>query len=270
MAREGPVLIREQIRYKSRKEIDKLREAGRVAANALRIAARAARPGVSLLDLDRIAETYIRQQGATPSFKGYHGFPGTLCTSVNDKVVHGIPTKYVLQEGDVIAIDCGAKLDGYHGDTCLTVGVGQISEQARMLIQTAQLAMFVGIEYCRPGYRLGDMATAVQSFAEERGYSIVREYIGHGLGRDLHEDPQVVYAEQKPGTGFRMEPGMVITIEPILNTGSHRCLVEADGWTVRTKDGGLSAQFEHDISITRTDPEILSIPDAEYELEDGL
>ena len=264
------VLIREQIRYKSRKEIDKLREAGRVAANALRLAARAAKPGVSLLDLDRIAEAYIRQQGATPSFKGYHGFPGTLCTSVNDKVVHGIPTKYVLQEGDIIAIDCGAKLDGYHGDTCLTVGVGTISEEARTLIQTAQLAMFVGIEHCRPGQRLGDMATAVQRFAEERGYSIVREYIGHGLGRDLHEDPQVVYADQRPGTGFRMEPGMTITIEPILNTGSHKCLVEPDGWTVRTKDGGLSAQFEHDIAITRDAPEILSLPDKEFELEDGL
>jgi len=264
------VLIREQIRYKSRKEIEKLREAGRVAANALRIAARAARPGVSLLELDRIAETYIRQQGATPSFKGYHGFPGTLCTSVNDKVVHGIPTKYQLQEGDILAIDCGAKLDGFHGDTCLTVGVGRISGAARMLIQNAQLAMFVGIEHCRPGLRMGDMATAVQKFAEDRGYSIVREYIGHGLGRDLHEDPQVVFAEQKAGTGFRMEPGMTITIEPILNIGSYKCVVEADGWTVRTKDGSLSAQFEHDIAITQNGPEILSIPDAEYELEDGL
>ncbi len=268
--RGAPVLIREQIHYKSRKEIDKLREAARVAANALRIAARAAKPGVSLLDLDRVAETYIRQQGATPSFKGYHGFPATLCTSVNDRVVHGIPSSYVLQEGDVIAIDCGAKLDGFHGDTCLTVGVGQITEEARRLIQTAQLAMFVGIEHCRTGFRLGDMASAVQAFAEERGYSIVREYIGHGLGRALHEEPQVVFAEQKPGTGFRMEPGMVITIEPILNTGSHKCVVEADGWTVRTKDGGLSAQFEHDIAITRGDPEILSLPDAEYELEDGF
>jgi methionyl aminopeptidase len=130
--------------------------------------------------------------------------------------------------------------------------------------------MFVGIEHCRPGFRLGDMATAVQTFAEERGYSVVREYIGHGLGRDLHEDPQVVFAEQKPGTGFRMEPGMTITIEPILNTGSHKCLVEADGWTVRTKDGGLSAQFEHDIAITKGAPEILSMPDPEFELEDGL
>jgi methionyl aminopeptidase len=264
------VLIREQIRYKSRKEIEKLREAGRVAANALRLAARAAKPGVSLLEIDRVAEAYIRQQGATPSFKGYHGFPATLCTSVNDKVVHGIPTKYVLQEGDIIAIDCGAKLDGYHGDTCLTVGVGQISEEARRLIQTAQLAMYVGIEHCRIGNRLGDMATAVQTFAEERGYSIVREYIGHGLGRDLHEDPQVVYADQRPGTGFRMEPGMTITIEPILNVGSHKCLVEPDGWTVRTRDGQLSAQFEHDVAITKDGPDILSIPDPEFELEDGL
>jgi methionyl aminopeptidase len=264
------VLIREQIRYKSRREIDKMRQAARIAANALRVAARAAKPGVSLLELDKLAETYIRQQGAVPNFKGYHGFPGTLCTSVNDKVVHGIPTKYVLQEGDIISIDCGCKLDGYHGDTCLTVGVGKVSEQAKDLMQAAQLAMYVGIELCRPGNRLGDMATAVQKFAEERGYSIVREYIGHGIGRDLHEDPQVVYADQRPGTGFRFEPGMAITIEPILCTGSHACVVEADGWTVHTKDGGLTAQFEHDIAITADGPEILSIPDPEFELEDGL
>ena len=262
--------IREQIRYKSRKEMDKLREAGRLAANALRVAARTARPGVSLLELDRLAETYIRKQGGTPNFKGYHGFPGTLCTSVNDRVVHGIPDGYVLREGDIIAIDCGAKLDGYHGDTCLTVGVGKVSETARVLLQSTQLAMFLGIDYCRQGYRLGDMATAVQTFAEERGYSVVREYIGHGIGRDLHEDPQVVYADVRPGTGFRMEVGMTITIEPILNIGSQRCLVEPDGWTVRTADGSLSAQYEHTVAITKDGPWILSLPDPEFELEDGL
>jgi methionyl aminopeptidase len=264
------VLLREQIRYKSRREIEKMRLAGRLAANALRVAARAAKPGVSLLELDKVAEAFIRKQGAVPNFKGYHGFPGTLCTSVNDRVVHGIPTDYILQEGDIISIDCGCKLDGYHGDTCLTVGVGPISEEAQRLLQTAQLAMYLGIEHCRPGNRLGDMATAVQLFAEERGYGIVRDYIGHGIGKELHEDPQVVYADQKPGTGFRMEPGMTITIEPILTTGSHRCLVEADGWTVRTRDGGLSAQFEHDIAITKDGPDILSLPDPEFELEDGL
>lgn len=264
----GP--LREQIRYKSRREIDKLREAGRLAANALRVAARAAKPGATLLEIDKLAETYIRKHGGTPNFKGYHGFPGTLCTSVNDRVVHGIPSNYALQEGDIIAIDCGAKLDGFHGDTCLTVGIGKISEEARTLLQTGQLAMFLGIEYCRVGYRLGDMSTAVQKFAEERGYSVVREYIGHGLGKELHEDPQVVFADQRPGTGFRMEPGMVITIEPILNMGSQRCLVEPDGWTVRTADGKWSAQFEHAVAITKDGPEILSYPDPEFELEDGL
>jgi methionyl aminopeptidase len=264
------VPIREQIRYKSRREIEKLREAGRLAANALRVAARAARPGASLLDLDRVAETYIRKQGGVPNFKGYHGFPGTLCTSVNDRVVHGIPDNYVLREGDIIAIDCGAKLDGFHGDTCLTVGVGRISDEAKVLMQTTQLAMFLGIDFCRTGYRLGDMASAVQRFAEERGYSVVREYIGHGIGKDLHEDPQVVYADVRPGTGFRMEVGMTITIEPILNVGSHRCLVEPDGWTVRTADGSLSAQYEHAVAITKDGPFILSLPDPEFELEDGL
>jgi methionyl aminopeptidase len=250
--------------------MDKLREAGRLAANALRVAARAAKPGVTLLEIDKLAELYIRKQGGTPNFKGYHGFPGTLCTSVNDKVVHGIPDHYVLREGDIIAIDCGAKLDGFHGDTCLTVGVGQISEPARLLMQSVKAAMFKGIEFCRSGYRLGDMATAVQTFAEERGYSVVREYIGHGIGRELHEDPQVVYADVRPGTGFRMEPGMTITIEPIFNIGSQRCLVEPDGWTVRTADGSLSAQFEHTVAITKDGPWILSEPDPEFELEDGL
>jgi methionyl aminopeptidase len=264
------VPIREQIRIKSRKEIEKLREAGRIAANALRVAARAAKPGVSLLELDKLAETYLRKQGAVPNFKGYHGFPATLCTSVNDRVVHGIPTSYVLQSGDIIAIDCGAKLDGFHGDTCLSVGVGQISEEASLLLQATQLAMFKGIEFCRVGFRLGDMATAVQTFAEERGYSVVREYIGHGIGRDLHEDPQVVYADVRPGTGFRMETGMTITIEPIFNIGTHRCLVEPDGWTVRTADGALSAQFEHAVAITRDGPMILSMPDPEFELDDGI
>ena len=261
--------IREQIRIKSRREIDKLREAGRLAANALRVAARAAKPGVSLLEIDKIAENYIRKQGGVPNFKGYHGFPATLCLSVNDRVVHGIPNNYVLRSGDIIAIDCGAKLDGFHGDTCLSVGVGQVSEEARLLLQATQLAMFKGIEYCRVGYRLGDMATAVQTFGEERGYSIVREYIGHGIGRDLHEDPQVVYADVRPGTGFRMEVGMTITIEPIFNLGTHRCLVEPDGWTVRTADGALSAQFEHAVAITKDGPFILSMPDPEFELEDG-
>jgi len=262
--------LREQIRYKSRREIEKLREAGRLAANALRVAARGAKPGVTLLELDKLAELYIRKHGGVPNFKGYHGFPGTLCTSVNDRVVHGIPSHYALQEGDIIAIDCGAKLDGFHGDTCLTVGVGKISQEARELLQTCQLAMFLGIEHCRVGYRLGDMSSAVQNFAEERGYSVVREYIGHGIGRELHEDPQVVFADQRPGTGFRMEVGMTITVEPILNLGSHRCLVEPDGWTVRTADGRLSAQFEHALAITKDGPDILSYPDPEFELDDGL
>lgn len=258
--------IRENIRIKSRREIDKLRESGRLAANALRVAARAAKPGVSLLELDKIAEQYIRANGGTPNFKGYHGFPGTLCTSVNDRVVHGIPTHYILQEGDVLAIDCGAKLDGWHGDTCLTVGIGKVSEAALRLIATTKRAMEIGVEHCRVGLRLGDMATAVQTFAEAEGYSVVREYIGHGIGKELHEDPQVVFADQRPGTGFRMEVGMTFTIEPILNVGGPRCLVEKDGWTVRTADGQISAQFEHAVALTKDGTEILSLPDPEFEL----
>lgn len=262
--------IREQIRIKSRKEIDKLKDAGRVAANALRVAARAAKPGVTLLELDKQAEHYIRKQGAVPNYKGYRGFPATLCLSVNDRVVHGIPNNYVLRDGDVLAIDCGAKLDGFHGDTCLTIGIGQVSESSKDLITTTQLAMFLGVSCCKVGLRMGDMATTVQKFAEARGYSIVRDYIGHGIGHNLHEDPQVLYAGQPAGTGFRMEVGMTITIEPILNVGTNKCLVEPDGWTVRTADGQISAQFEHMIAITESGPEILSYPDKEFELEDGL
>lgn len=258
---------REQIRYKNKREIERLREAGRLAANALRVAARAVKPGVTLLELDKLAEIYIRRNGGTPNFKGYHGFPCTLCTSVNDRVVHGIPSGYVLAEGDILAIDCGAKLDGFHGDTCLTVGVGHVSEQAQSLMDTCRDAMLLGLTYCRVGVRLGDMSTAVQTFAEERGYSVVREYIGHGIGRDLHEDPQVVFADQRPGTGFRMDAGMTFTIEPILNMGTHRCLVEPDGWTVRTADGQWSAQFEHTVAITKDGPDILSYPDPEFLLD---
>jgi len=268
--REYAVHIREQIRIKSRKEIDKLKDAGRVAANALRVAARAAKPGVTLLELDKLAENYIRKQGAVPNYKGYRGYPATLCLSVNDRVVHGIPNSYVLKDGDVLAIDCGAKLDGFHGDTCLTVGVGHVSETSKDLIVTTQLAMFLGVSFCKVGLRMGDMASSVQKFAEARGYNIVRDYIGHGIGRDLHEDPQVVYADQPPGTGFRMEVGMTFTIEPILNTGTHKCLVEPDGWTVRTADGKISAQFEHMVAVTKNGPEILSYPDPEFELENGL
>jgi methionyl aminopeptidase len=175
-----------------------------------------------------------------------------------------------LRDGDVLAIDCGAKLAGYHGDTCLTVGVGSVSDAAKDLIATTQLAMFLGVSYCMVGLRLGDMATKVQAFAEERGYSVVRKYVGHGIGRDLHEDPQVLHAKQAPGTGFRMEAGMTITIEPILNAGTHRCLIDPDGWTVRTADGQTSAQFEHMVAITHAGPEILSYPDPEFELDDGL
>ena len=262
--------IAEQYSIKSRKEINGLKEAGRLAANALRVAAKAARPGATMFELDRLAENYIRKHGAVPSFKGYQGFPATLCISLNDGVVHGIPINYALREGDIISIDCGAKLDGFHGDTCLTVGIGSVSEAAKDLIVTTQLALFLGVSCCKPGKRLGDMATTVQTFAEERGYSVVRKYVGHGIGRRLHEAPQVLCAEQPPGTGFRMEAGLTITIEPILNMGTHRCLVEPDGWTVRTADGCLSAQFEHMVAVTKNGPEILSHPDPEFELDDGF
>jgi methionyl aminopeptidase len=260
----------ESIIYKNRKEMEKLKEAGRLTANALRVTAKAVKPGISLLELDKIAENYIRKQGGSPSFKGYHGFPSTICTSVNDHVVHGIPSRYILRDGDLITIDCGAKLDGFHGDSCMSIAVGQVNEQIQRLIKDTKLAVATGISYCNIGYRLGDMASAIQTFAEGQGYSIVREYIGHGIGRALHEPPQVMYADIRPQTGFRMEPGMAITVEPILNLGSHHCRVEPDGWTVRTVDGAISAQFEHTVAITKNGPWILSTPDSELKLEDDF
>ena len=235
-----------------------MREAGRVTAAALRHVGEAVRPGVSTRELDRIAEEYIRSQGAKPAFLGYHGFPGTLCTSVNEQVVHGIPGKRVLKEGDILSVDCGAVIDGYFGDSARTFPVGTVSQAAQSLMDATRSSLEAGISKMRANMRLYDIGAAVQQVAEAAGFSVVREYVGHGIGRDMHEEPQVPNFGQA-GRGVQLKPGMVLAVEPMVNAGGYEVRGLDDGWTVVTADGSLSAHFEHTIAITEDGPDILTI-----------
>ena len=238
-------------------ELDKMRRAGRVVGETLEILKGAVRPGVTTIELDEIAEREIRARGAIPSFKGYRGFPATLCTSINNEIVHGIPAKRALKEGDLIKLDCGAIVEGYHGDSAVTLPVGEVSEDALKLIETTDRSLQAGIAEAKPGNRTHDIGAAVQTTAEGAGFSVVREYVGHGVGRALHEDPPVPNYG-KPGTGLRLEPGLVIAIEPMVNVGTFETRLLPDGWTVVTADGALSAHFEHTIAITEHGPEVLT------------
>lgn len=243
---------------KSTSEIEVMREAGRISARALRLVGEAVRPGVSTAELDAIAEAAIREEGAVPAFKGYHGFPATLCTSLNDQVVHGIPAKaVVLRDGDILSVDVGAIIDGYYGDNAATFAVGTVSDQARLLLDTTAASLAAGIERCVPGGRLYDIGAAVQAVAEAQGFGVVREYVGHGIGRAMHEDPNVPNYGTA-GTGPRLEVGMVFAIEPMVNAGGHAVDSLPDGWTVVTRDGSLSAHFEHTVAITESGPLILT------------
>lgn len=243
---------------KSAAEIELMREAGRISARALRLVGEAIRPGVTTAELDEIAEGAIREAGARPAFKGYHGFPATLCTSVNDQVVHGIPSRsVVLREGDILSVDVGAVFEGYYGDTAATFAVGAIPEPAKRLIDVTRAALAAAVEQCIPGNRLNDIGAAVQRIAEAAGYGIVREYVGHGIGRSMHEDPSVPNYGVA-GTGPLLAPGMVLAIEPMINAGSHRVRSLDDGWTVVTDDGSLSAHFEHTVAITEEGPLVLT------------
>ncbi|HJT38511.1 MAG TPA: type I methionyl aminopeptidase [Actinomycetota bacterium] len=237
--------------------MDKMRRAGRVVGETLEILKGAVRPGVTTIELDEIAEREIRARGAIPSFKGYRGFPATLCTSINNEIVHGIPAKRALKEGDLIKLDCGAIVEGYHGDSAVTLPVGEVSEDALKLIETTDRSLQAGIAEAKPGNRIHDIGAAVQTTAEGAGFSVVREYVGHGVGRALHEDPPVPNYG-KPGTGLRLEPGLVIAIEPMVNVGTFETRLLPDGWTVVTADGALSAHFEHTIAITEHGPEVLT------------
>jgi methionyl aminopeptidase len=243
---------------RSAAELERMREAGRLVGEVLTALSAAVEPGVTTADLDAMAEQRIRQAGATPAFKGYHGYPATICASVNDEVIHGIPSgRRVLNEGDVISIDVGAALDGYYGDSAVTLPVGRISEPAALLLRVTEESLYKAIAVARPGARVSDIGHAVQTHCEAYGFSIVREFVGHGIGRKMHEEPQVPNYGQ-PGHGPRLAEGMVIAIEPMVNAGTAAVKVLADGWTAVTRDGSLSAHFEHTVAVTAGEPWILT------------
>lgn len=242
---------------KSAREIELMREAGKIVALTHAELAKAVEPGITTKELDRIAERTIRQNGAEPSFKGYNGFPASICASVNEELVHGIPSKRTLIEGDIISIDIGAYIHGFHGDAAVTLSVGQISLEADELLRVTEASLYAGIEMIRIGNRLSDISHAVQSYAEAAGYSIVRDYVGHGIGRAMHEDPQIPNFGA-PRRGPRLKKGMVLAVEPMLNAGSYHVKTLLDNWTVVTVDSRLCAHFEHTIAITDDGPEILT------------
>lgn len=250
--REWPIL-------KSPGEIEAMKEAGRVSALALRQVGKAAKPGVSTWELDLLAEEVIRSEGGVPAFKGYGGFPGSICASVNEQIVHGIPSKgTVLKEGDILSADTGAIVDGWVGDNAWTYAIGEIDDDRRRLLEVTEACMWAGIDAARVGGRLGDIGYAVQSLAESCGLGVVREYVGHGVGRDMHEPPNVPnYGRRR--TGMELCAGMVIAIEPMINLGTHKTKAMPDGWLVCTRDGKPSAHFEKTIAITEDGPVLLTV-----------
>ena len=246
---------------KTSRELSKMREAGRISSRALRLAGEAVEPGVTTAEIDRLVRQYIEKQGATPSFLGYGGFPASACISVNNQVIHGIPSKkHVLKEGDIVSIDIGAYYNGYHGDNAWTFPCGEISKEAQALLDATRESLFEGIKMAKAGNRIGDIASAVQQYVEARNYSVVRDFVGHGVGAKLHEDPSVPNFGT-PGRGVRLLPGMTIAIEPMINSGTHEVRVLEDQWTTVTADGKISAHFEHSIAITPDGPQILTLPD---------
>lgn len=243
---------------KTARELTLMREACRISAGALRVAGEAVRPGISTWEIDRIAYNYIKSQGAEPNFLGLYGFPATACISINDEVIHGIPSKTrILKEGDIVSIDLGAKKNGFNGDNAATFAVGQISDEARKLMDVTRESLYEAIRVAVPGNKIGDIAFAVQSYCESHGYGVVREYTGHGVGKELHEDPSVPNYG-KAGRGVRLIPGMTLAIEPMINEGTASIKVMPDGWTVKTRDAKLSAHFEHTVAITADGPVILT------------
>ncbi|MCX7911424.1 MAG: type I methionyl aminopeptidase [Dehalococcoidales bacterium] len=251
------------IYIKSEDEIAAMRRAGRIVAGIIRKLCAHVAPGIRTRELDVIAVKELKEAGAVSSFKGYHGYPATICVSVNDEVVHGIPGERILREGDIVTIDFGAIYDGFHGDAAVTVPVGRVNDLALRLIEATRGALETAIATARAGARLGDIAAAIESYAHARGFSVIREYTGHGIGRQMHEDPQIPNCTEppyglKPGTGPLLKKGMTLAIEPMLTTGGWRTRVGADNWTVSTLDGSLAAHFEHTIAIDDTMPEVLT------------
>lgn len=242
-------------------EIESMRRAGILAAKALREVARAVRPGISGQDLDKIGDEYVRAHGGTPSFKGYRGFPASICLSFNDEVVHGIPGRRRLKEGDVVSIDLGAEVEGFHGDLAGTFPVGEVSPELDRLLTVSRDSLYKAIDAVRPGKRLGDVGATVQAYVEAAGFSVVRDFAGHGIGRYLHEEPQIPNFGE-PGTGSPLRVGMTLAIEPMVNAGGYEVTMNDDGWTVRTKDGKPSAHFEHTVAVTESGALVLTaIPD---------
>lgn len=244
---------------KTGRELNIMREACRISAGALQTAGKAVEPGVTTAEIDRLAEEYIRSQGGEPNFKNYEGYPATACISINNEVIHGIPSsKRKLRAGDIVSIDLGAKFDGYHGDNAATFACGDISPEAKRLMDATRESLYEGIKAARAGGRIGDISHAVQAYVEARGYTVVRQFVGHGVGTHLHEAPEVPNFGT-PGRGVRLMPGMTIAIEPMVNAGGAGVEVQPDGWTVLTKDGSLSAHFEHTVAITADGPKIMTL-----------
>ena len=248
------------ITIKSRREMEAMERAGAIVGATLTLLKKSVEPGMTTADLNRIADKNIRSMGAVPTFLGYHGFPGAICASVNEEIVHGIPGKRVLKEGDIIKMDCGATIDGFIGDAAISVAVGKIDEETQKLMDDTEASLYAGIAAAQPGNRIGDIGAAVSGYAIPRGYGVVRQFVGHGVGRYLHEDPQVPnYGEA--GKGVLLRPGMCICIEPMLNMGTEDTTILDDDWTVVTADGALSAHFEHTLAITADGPKILTMHD---------
>ena len=250
------------ITIKSPRELDLMREAGKVVASAKQAVKDAIRPGVTSMEMDAVAEEVIRKHGAIPSFKGYKPtpskpFPATICFSFNEEIVHGIPGNRKIKSGDIVSVDFGAIVEGFHGDSAFTIAVGEVSEETERLISATKIALEKGISEAKEGARLTDISHAVQSYSEAEGFSVVREYVGHGIGRSLHEEPQVPNYG-KPGRGPKLKVGMTLAIEPMLNVGTWQTKALDDGWTVVTADGELSAHYEHTIAVTENGPEILT------------
>ncbi|SDZ62715.1 methionyl aminopeptidase [Evansella caseinilytica] len=245
---------------KTPRELDIMRVAGKIVALTHKELQKHIQPGITTKELDAIADKFIRQHDSIPSFKGYNGFTGSICASVNDELVHGIPGKRVLKDGDIISVDIGAKYNGYHGDSAWTYPVGTISEGNRKLLEVTEESLFRGLAEAKPGERLSNISHAIQTYVEEHGFSVVREYVGHGVGQELHEDPQIPHFGP-PGKGPRLKPGMVLAIEPMVNAGSRHVRTLQDNWTVVTTDGKMCAHFEHTIAIVDAGYEILTKTD---------
>lgn len=245
------------IHYKSSEEIEIIRQSAEILSRAHAEVARMIKPGVTTGSLDKVAEEYIKDHGGVPSFKGYNGFPGSLCISVNEQVVHGIPGSTTLQSGDIVSIDCGVFYKGFHSDAAYTYPVGEVTEEVRKLLKVTRESLYLGIENAKSGNRVGDIGFAIQQYVEESGFSVVRELVGHGIGKTLHESPEVPNYGKR-GRGTKLKTGLILAIEPMVNMGTRNVIQEPDGWTIRTRDHQPSAHFEHTVAVLNGTPEILT------------